>query len=310
MAADWAPEFFLLKYRLTAEQSAALLGRVVKRYEDPNLDYTPVSDGTELARAKHALAPQYDHGVALTATASRDDRVGAKIKGLLGLSVNTGKGGSTTIKSPRVTVRRLTPEKDYFKALKELPEVRTKILDMCPWSSKTAYLVVGTMSFRTAEISRTGESHRNRKLETTVPVGQLAAAAASAPVGGHTGDAQLDLERSRQAEWTTKFTTAATGPNGEPEEHAEEVFAICCKEIGRDWLGLGKGVQMKPRQVEYRSGQHFKGDDEDEDDEDDDDEGTREAAEGLQLLDEPAFTPRTGHDKALYLLDSGISIHL
>jgi hypothetical protein len=311
MASDQAPSFYLLKLRLPAAESADLLGRVIKNFQDPTFDLTPVSPSTKLTRAKYLLAPQYDDSAVLTAKACRDDRFATRIEGLLGLSRNSRNGGTAAIKSPRIITRRLKLERDYFNDLKAVPEVRTKILEMCPMNSKVSYLVVGTMSIQAAEFTWTGESHRSTTVEATLPTGQIAAAVGGVPPAGNGGDVQLELERSNLAEWTRKFKTTAIGADGEPDGTAEEVFAICCKEVTRDWGGLGRGIHMKPKQVEYRGGQHFGSDVDDSDQ--DDEEAEISAAEGLQLTEDDISTtvPETQPGRPLVLDPaSNLSLYL
>ena len=87
------------------------------------------------------------------------------------------------------------------------------------------------------------------------------------------------------------FSATAVGEDGEADEAAEEVFAIACKEVTRDWQGFGNDVKMKAKRPEYRGGQHFgQDDDSDSDVESGDDEGAETlAAQGLSLAD-----PRSG----------------
>jgi len=280
MSSDQAPRFFLLKHRLSKAESDDILGRVVKSFPDPTFDYTPVSQETSSIIEKYILDPQYDDSAALQAKASQDERFSVRIKNLLTLSTNSGYGGITTIKSPRVVVRRLKLERDYFNELKALPAVRSKILDMCPMNSRTAYLVVGTMSIKTAEFKQTGETHKNTTLDGSLPLLQIAATASGVPLVGSTGSVGVGAENLASAKWTRTFKTPDNAGGG------EEVFAISYKEVSRDWLGLGSDVRMKAKQVEYRGGQHFGSDDDvDSDEAEDDDEAENAAVEGVQLSD-------------------------
>ena len=69
-------------------------------------------------------------------------------------------------------------ERDYFNALKVVPEARKKMLEMCPLSGKV-YLAVGTMSIQTAQFKCTG----SRFNDTTVTGKLLVGAAVAASTG-------------------------------------------------------------------------------------------------------------------------------
>jgi hypothetical protein len=178
-----------------------------------------------------------------------------KAQGPFSLSSEFVEGGSTIVTSLRITTRRLKLEVDYFKSLKSVSEVRRKTLEMCSVGEKV-YLIVGTMSIQTAMFKQTVIKRSNTAVAGSLPVGAVAIAAAASggitlPVGA--ANAELGAERSSSADWTMKFTATTTGSEGEKDGGAEEVFAIACKEITRDWHGLGTDVKMRVKRPEYRA---------------------------------------------------------
>jgi hypothetical protein len=63
---------------LQVSESGSLLGRVIRRYEDPTLDYTPESPSAALTPdvfSRFLLGPQHDHHARFTAqTSHTNDR--------------------------------------------------------------------------------------------------------------------------------------------------------------------------------------------------------------------------------------------
>jgi len=173
--------------------------------------------------------------------------------------------------------------------MKAVPEVRRKILEMCPVGRK-AYLVVGTMSIHKGVFKRTGVYRTGNNISASVPLGIVASAAVAAaglPLPPNIiPDPEAGTEHSNTSQWVMASTITATGENGEPDPTAEEVFAIACKEVSRDWRGLGSDLKMKAKRTEYRGGQYFRKDDElDSEDESDDESFEIIAAEELCLAD-------------------------
>ena len=288
----YEPTFFPLKRRIPASESAHLLGRIIRQYQDPNLDYTPESPSKSLTPAtfeKFLLGVQYDDTAQFNARASLDGSLWATIKGLLSFSSTSAEAGTTEIVAPRIITRRLKLESDYFNALKATPEARRKILEMCPVGGKAVYLIVGTMSIQTATFKTTGTRRNNTNVSGTLPMGAAASATAASsgiPLPPQAiPNPEVGLERSNSSDWTMDFSATARGKDGEIDEGAEEVFAISCKAVRRDWQGFGGDLKMKEKRLEYRGGQHFGNSRDSESDEgsDDDAEGEMLAAQNLSL---------------------------
>ena len=290
----YEPTFFLLKRRTPASDSAHLLGRVICQYQDPTLDYTPESPSESLTSAtfaKFLMGVQHDDTAQFKARASQDKNLWAKMKGLLSLSSNSAEGGTTEVISPRITTRRLRLEAEYFKALKANPEVRRKILEMCPVGGKAVYLVVGTMSIQTAAFKMAGRQRNSANASGVLPVGAAASAAAASagipfPPQG-IPNPEIGLDRSDSSDWTMDFSATAVGEGEEADEGLEEVFAVSCKAITRDWHGFGSNFNVKKKRPEYRGGLHFgRSDDSNSDEESDDDaEVEKVAAQNLSLTE-------------------------
>ncbi|KAK1755542.1 hypothetical protein QBC47DRAFT_380624 [Echria macrotheca] len=285
----YEPTFYLLKRRLPASESGNLLGRVIRRYEDPTLDYTPESPSAALTPdvfSRFVLGPQHDDYVRFTAqTSHTNDRW---LKFLTKLSSSQSTSGATTVSAPRITTRRLKLEGEYFAALKATPEVRRRMLEMCPAGDKV-YLVVGTMSVRGGTFDRATSRTNGRTVGVSLPLAAAAGAAAMAhgvvlPCGAAdvVPEAEAGVTRKQTAASVESFRTAAGG-----DDDGDEVFAISCKVITRTWQGLGRDVRVKARQPEYRGGQHFgESDESDSESEDEEDEEMEAAAaEGLLLSD-------------------------
>jgi len=257
-------KFFLLKRRLPSSESASILGRVVKHFLSPTSDYTPQSPEGALTPgvwSQFLLEQQVDHDAHITASASKDDSFWAKVRGVLAAKANAAEDGSSEITSPRVLVRALKRESTYLEALKKAPHVRREMLRLCPVGGKV-YLVVGTMSFATARVRRTGNRATGAGASATVPV------AGGVDAGG--ASIELGAERSSSAAWTTDYTVQV----GDAVGGGQEVFAIACREISRNLLGMGADVKLRIAQPEYRGGVHFGVDDSgDSDDSDNSEDG-------------------------------------
>jgi hypothetical protein len=287
---SYEPKFFLLKRRLPASESANLLGRVVQRYQDPTRDFTPDSPaGSVTAEVfkTFLLGVQYDTDAILKAHAARNDGFRAKLSGLLSFSADSAEGGSTTVESPRVITRRLKLEKDYFDALKAVPDVRRKILEMCPVGDKV-YLIVGTMSAQTAKFEQTAAQTTGTSVSGSLQLPlSVAMSVGAMPHLDTVTSPEAGTNHSESSGWSMKFSSTAIGEDGNSGE-AEEVFAVACREISRSWRDLGQDVKMKTKPPEYRGGQHF-GAEEDSDSADEDDaneEMEAFAAGGLHLLED------------------------
>lgn len=288
--ASYEPTFYLLKHRLPASESTNLLGRIIRRYQDPTLDYTPESPSTTLPSFPTFLLPA-QHADHARLTAQTTHSASAHFKFLTSFSTTSSTTGTTTVTAPRITTRRLKREADYFAALKAVPEVRRKVLDMCPVSDKV-YLVVGTMSVQAGTFSSTSLTQRGRGGGVEVPLALAAGAAAlgvGVPLpGGLLGEVlpEVDVGVERVGEVRTGAVFSTGGEDG------EEVFAVACKVVRRSWMGVGRDVRVGGRQPEYRGGQHFGAGGEDSDDEWSDGEEElgeeQEAvlAQGLYLEDE------------------------
>ncbi|KAK4186667.1 hypothetical protein QBC35DRAFT_500641 [Podospora australis] len=292
MAPNYEPTFFLLKRRLPPSESANLLGRVIRRYQDPTLAYSPESPAKALTAdvyEKFLLEPQHDDFAVLTARQTSDKTRFFKFLGTL--SSSEASAASTTITSPRIITRRLKNEGVYFEKLKGVPETRRKLLEMCPVGDKV-YLVVGTMSISSAQFSMDSYQQKSKTLGVQIPVGMIASAAVAAGTGiplppgvaaEFIPDAEGGVKRDEGRGYGASFSV---------ESEKEEVFAIAVKVIRRTWKGLGGELKVGTRQPEYRGGQHFAeiddADSESErDDEAEDEEAMEEiAAQGLEMMDE------------------------
>ena len=67
-------------------------------------------------------------------------------------------------------------------------------------------------------------------------------------------------------------SATAMGADGEADEGAEEVLAISCKAVTRDWQGYGSDFKMQKKHLEYRGGQHFRSNDDSDSDEESEDD--------------------------------------
>ncbi|PMD44532.1 hypothetical protein L207DRAFT_509254 [Hyaloscypha variabilis F] len=285
---SYEPRFFLLKRRLPASESAHLLGRVVQRYQDPTVDYTPNSPSESVSAEifnSFLLGVQYDTDAVLKAQASRNDGVRAKLSGLLSFSTASVSGGSTIVESPCIITRRLKRENNYFEALKAIPEIRREILDMCPVGQKV-YLIVGTMSAQRARFEHNVTQSKTTSVSGSLKPPLSIALSMGAPHANALTAPEASSRYSDSSEWAMKFCSTAIGEDGVSSE-GEEVFAVACKEISRGWGGLGHDVKLKPKSLEYRGGQHYGTEEEsDASDEDEADEAKEAlAAQGLNLLE-------------------------
>ncbi|KAL2135252.1 hypothetical protein VTI74DRAFT_9237 [Chaetomium olivicolor] len=252
----YEPTFYLLKHRLPPSESTNLLGRIIRRYQDPTLDYTPDCPSTALSPpenfSRFLLPAQHSTDAHLTAcTTASSSRY---LKFLARLFSSGATSASTTIASPRVTTRRLKLERDTLAL-----------------------------------------TQRGKEAGVALPLGMAAGVAGLAggvPLPGVGAEVMPDLEagvgRTSSSASMGTFSTSADGDG----EGREEVFAIACKVITRTWKGIGRDVRVRCRQPEYRGGQHFGDDgrsDSDEEDSEKELELTEEdeaaLAEGFEMVD-------------------------
>lgn len=270
-------KFLVLKTPLPPSVSANILGRVVQRYDDLLRNYTPESPTTTLTPAQfdHFVVVQHRDDAHFTAQASSTSSAFAGF--FARASASTTSEATATVTGPRVTTRQLQFQTDYLTALKANPAVRRKLLDMCP-VNETVYLVVGTMSARSAKFERWTLAGRNTGGGAKLPVRAMAGAAAlAAGVPLVTPDLEAGLERSRLAGVTASFIM---------EDEDEQVFAVACRVIKRTWRGLGNDLRVGTRQPEYTGGLHFGSDSDSDDSEDEEGFG---GETGLSEADEIAL---------------------
>lgn len=275
-------KFLPLKTPLPPTVSANILGRVVQRYDDLLRNFTPESPTTALTQAQfaHFVEVQHVDNAHFTAQASSTS------KALAGFSARAVASEATaTVTCPRVTTRKLLFHTNYFDALKANPDVRRELLNMCP-VNEMVYLVVGTMSARSAKFERSTLACGNTGGGAKLHVGAMAGAATLAPggpvitpglLGGVVPDLEVGLERSRLSGVTASFTI-----DGEDEQ----VFAVACRVIKRTWHGLGNDVRVGMRQPEYTGGLHFGSDSDSDNSEDEEGLG---GETGLSEADEIAL---------------------
>lgn len=280
------PKFFLIKNRVPAPDSANILGRIVEQYLNPTRDYTPDSPSESLTAEvfrRFLLGAQYDTDTILKAQAARNDGLKAKLSELVSFSTGLAESGATTVESPLIITRRLKLEKDYFETLKAVPQVRRKLLNMCRVGDKV-YLIVGTMSARTAKFEQTATHTKNASVSGSLSLPLSVAMSVGAPQLDTVASPEVGTEHSESSGWSRQFSSKAVGEDGNSGD-AEEVFAVACREISRSWRDLGQDVKMKTRGPDYRGGQHF-GSDSDSSDEDEPNEAEEAlAAEELSLLE-------------------------
>ena len=261
----------------------------MRNFQDPTFDYAPSSPQVSLSPEVYntfLMAPQHEDATTITARASKDSRLMVKLQSLFSFSSSAETGGSTSITSPRVTIRRLRLEPDYFAALSKIDTIREKILDMCPYGDRI-YLVVGTMSFHTAEMKTMGNIRNETEAKVTIAAGSAAAAIACGPFPAFKpdmGNAELESGHASSSDWTMESTATAVGQGGEDDPHAEEIFAVAYRIVRRDWMGLGKNVRITRKRPTYRSGQHFGGSENDSDDDEKKEElGPEPTSQGLKI---------------------------
>ncbi|KAK0736382.1 hypothetical protein B0T21DRAFT_366815 [Apiosordaria backusii] len=298
MAPLYEPTFFLLKRRLPPSESAHLLGRIIRRYQDPTLDFTPDCPSDALTPAifnKFLLEPQDDNSASFTAQSATNRNLYLKFISLL--STASTSSSATTVTSPRITTRRLKLEQAYFNTLKSIPEVRRQILEMCPIGDKV-YLVVGTMSVATATFTSATSTSKTNTVGVSVPLGLMASAATTASVGLPLPPGVAEMMPNFDM-GVAKGDLKGGESRYETHEQREEVFAVACKAVTRTWQGLGGDVRVAARNPEYRGGQHLGEDtDEGEDEDEGEDDGVDEEmlARALTLVDHNAMNMKSGVD--------------
>ncbi|KAH7124996.1 hypothetical protein B0J13DRAFT_647101 [Dactylonectria estremocensis] len=279
-------KFYLLKDPLAPGDGVHMLGCVVEQFLNPTRNFTPPSPVTTLTPdvfGAFLLEPHFEYDAHITTTASKDGSFWAKVKGVFSAAADAAVGGSSETTSPCLVVRRLKREPSYFNALKAIPEVRSELLSMCPVGGKV-YLIVGTMGYRTATVKQAGNQSVRGTLAGTLPTGTHSAATIGVPLAVGEGGIEIGAERTSSSAWTKDYELKASEADG--GEAGEHVFALACREVTRDWIGLGMDIKMRTKQPEYRGGQHYgAGDESDSNEDGDNDEAENMAAQGLYLVD-------------------------
>jgi len=267
-------KFYILKRRVPPPDSESLLGRVVSHFLNPTHDFTPDSPAAALTPSvlnKFLLEEQVDYDAQITTSATKDSSFWAKVKDVLSATAESSQSRSCELTARTILVRGLKQESSYFAALRAIPEVYNRMLEMCGRGGK-AYLIVGTMSARTANIKATSNQAAKVAGVGSVPVGILPAVAGGAPLATGIGNVEVGVERASAMEWSVNYSV---------KDDTLEVIAIACREVTRDWQGLGNDIKMRSRQPEYRGGRHFGNDDSESDEEDED--GLRLSGGQVQL---------------------------
>jgi hypothetical protein len=176
--------------------------------------------------------------------------------------------------------------------MKSLPEVRAELLDMLPRGGKV-YMIVGTMTFDSADIKHSGSRTKNSQADGRVPVLQAAAAASGIPIPVSGGTVEIAGAKADSSDWTVKSSTVD-----------EEVFAVEYRVITRDWGGYGGEPKFRDSIPDFQGGLTYGAGDEEEDDEDEDgafdeeasvlEEGITSRDAGLFLGREAVLDPGTG----------------
>ncbi|WKT53635.1 hypothetical protein QSH57_004219 [Fusarium oxysporum f. sp. vasinfectum] len=286
-------KFLALETPLPVSESANLLGRVVQRYDNLFLGFTPESPAKTLTQEQFArfVVVQHIDDARLTAQVSSLSSGFANV--FARASASTTATGTTTVTAPRVTTRQLRSPVDYFNALKADPVVRRELLKLCPVND-TVYLVVGTMSARSASFEHTMLRGYSTSGGVMLPLGAVAGAAALAAgmplvdpnLGGAMPDLEAEVKRERLAGGAKTFTMHPS-----TDDDGGQVFAVAYAVVRRTWRGLGKDVRVRTRQPEYSGGVHFGSDDSDDSEDEDGPDNETELceadeaalAEGLEL---------------------------
>ena len=295
------PVFYLLKHSLSASEAANILGQIVLHIDDPTFEFVPTSPvaclGPDVFKT-FLQEPHHDEDALYTAASSKDQSLLASVRSLFSMSSSREEDGSVELGSERITIRRLKRDMEYFKELKKNPDVRRKLLEMCPVGKKI-YLVVGTMGFQSASLKRTGMQRHESKAAGSLPTGAAIAALSGGTIAfGEAGTVEVSGGHARSAEWTIESKVAAC--DAEDGDKSDVVFAVSYRVITRNWKRLGSDIKMKIK-AEQRSGLHFgaRDSEEDSDEESDDEEAEIQAAEGFEWLDADQVDVVAGSDQSV-----------
>ena len=203
----------------------------------------------------------------LKVSKSKDSALRSRLYRLLSLDYSSSNLDEIEINTPTLTHRRLTNHKRVFEKLKADPEVKRDLRDMLP-IGRTAYMVVGLVEIDCASINRSKQTTKGSENSVTLPVVDVALAAASVPVSlGGIGDVEVENETTRSY---NSVTTSIT--------EDKEIIAFEYRLIRRSLGGWGRQVVYRDSIPKTKAGLTFGASEVDEEDTEDDEDD-------LEILD-------------------------
>lgn len=288
------PVYYVLKRRIPCDQE--WLGRVVRYYQDPTACYTPAKalELTDLSEV--IVSEESDFHINLNATS--DEILNSRLSHLLGFENSVVREEKMDLKTPSIKKRSLTNYKKAFERLKLDCEVRKDLPNMLPVGRK-AYMIVGVVEIENASVKHTMTASSNADIGATIPIMDVALAAASIPVTlGGVGDIQLERKTGKKSGLETESRTSQ-----------REIIAIEYRVIQRSLLGFGRQAVYRDSIPKYQSSLTFQGEDEDDDTDSEDAEVSMSEIELMGDLPLPATIASFMGEEVVYNPDIGFWYH-
>ena len=286
------PTYYILKRRIPSNQD--WLGRIVQYFQDPTASYTPSQAISSILPSDILTTTESDFHLKLSRT--KDSVLRTRLNRLLAIENSLSRHDDLVLDTPLLTHRRLTNFSKVFEHTKGNPEVTKDLQDMLPLG-RTAYMIVGLVEIETACIQRSTNATKSLDNGVTLPVVDLALAAASVPVSLN-GIGDIELQCGKKNSYSSETSSIS---------RSKEIIAFEYRLIRRNFGGLGRQLVYRDSIPKIRAGLTFGAGDEEDESEDDDEE--EEEAANLEILDKPLSTFSIGYSDAKRLVyDAGTGL--
>ena len=236
------PEFVILKYSAwldAAEFEDKILGAVVKHYLDPTDDYEPESPSKYIV--EKPVEGSFTDFIAEGSASAGNAIDASPIKSIAGMSLRGDSRDKVHLQGKFVRVKRLQKREEFWRRLKEDPEVRARVPGWMTVFSvrRPVCLVTGIMVCEDVDLSYDGAEKREWEGHFELPLGQVSLAAGAPSALGKGKNSEIKAEARR--EMATDFRARS----GQSKIFALEVKRVTTKFLQKKELVLkGDGPKV------------------------------------------------------------------
>lgn len=237
------PTYYILKCRIPSEHD--WLGRVVQYFQDPTASYTPQLSKSSITSSSSILTTT-ESDFHLKVRAAKDSASQSRLSRLLNAENSASRSDDIEVNAPSITLRRLMNYKSVFEQLKAEPGVTKDMKNMLPLG-RTAYMIVGLVEIDCGFIKRSKSTSKDTETGLTLPVVDIALAAASVPITlGGIGDVELGSARK------ISYHSETSGNSKD-----REIIALEYRTVRRSLGGWGRQVIYRDSIPKVKGGLSF-----------------------------------------------------